>query len=63
MVASVGAWSVPTVVYATKADVTSDRFSDRVENDLGQAISEAAQLAAIHQVAADHTDRGRPSRT
>jgi FMN reductase len=49
MVASVGAWSVPTAVYATKSDVNADGFSARLEAELRQAIAEATEIVSVHK--------------
>lgn len=45
LVASLGGWSVPTVVYATKSDFVDGKPGDRVRSSMEQALAEARQLA------------------
>jgi FMN reductase len=47
LIASLGGWSVPTVVYATGTDFTDGSPSDRVLDNPRTALSEAARLSAI----------------
>jgi FMN reductase len=44
LVASLGGWSVPTVVYATSADIVDGKVGDEVEAALRQALAEAAAV-------------------
>jgi NAD(P)H-dependent FMN reductase len=46
VVASLGGWTVPTVVYATGADFTADGPGPSVLEHLGVALGEAHSLAA-----------------
>ena len=42
LVASLAGWSVPTVVYATSADIVDGKVSDELEATLRQALAEAS---------------------
>lgn len=44
LVASLGGWTVPTVVYASKTDFTDGVPSDSVRSALAQAFTEARRL-------------------
>ncbi len=46
LVASLGGWTVPTVVYATGGDFVDGRASSRVLETLGRALDEAQLVAA-----------------
>jgi FMN reductase len=45
LVASLEGWSVPTVVYATSADIVDGKVGDELETRLRQALAEAAAIA------------------
>jgi FMN reductase len=47
VVASLGGWTVPTVVYATGADFTEGRPNSSLLEDLGVALGQARSLAAV----------------
>jgi FMN reductase len=44
LVASLGGWSVPTVVYATSADIVDGKVGDELEALLRRALAEAASI-------------------
>lgn len=44
LVASLGGWSVPTVVYATPDDIVDGKVSDELRDRLSQALDEAARV-------------------
>jgi FMN reductase len=44
LVASLSGWTVPTVVYATPADIVDGKVSDEIEATLRQALAEAASI-------------------
>lgn len=47
LVASLGGWTVPTVVYATPADVVDGLLGSSVTSALNAALGEARALAAV----------------
>ncbi|HEY8547253.1 MAG TPA: NAD(P)H-dependent oxidoreductase [Acidimicrobiales bacterium] len=46
LVASLDGWSVPTVVYATSADIVDGKVSAEIQARLEQALTEAASVTA-----------------
>jgi FMN reductase len=46
LVASLGGWTVPTVIYATKADFTDGAPSDAIAATVDRALAEASRLTS-----------------
>ena len=47
LVASLAGWSVPTVVYATSADIVDGKVSVELEATLRQALAEASLVGGV----------------